>query len=149
MLKKQSLVSLSKDKAKAPLQCIYLKKKNYFLYLDAFCVDGHYKRACVHCDGQVETLTWDKKENLTKKWREIFKKGNHTEKSKEIFTSSRPADEPEIIELGDAVPHQGGVVAQLGAVVVVVARVQSHQGAVLDVTKCNHLWRVILSLGFL
>ena len=55
------------------------------------------------------------------------------------------ADEPEIIELGHTVPHQGGVVAQLGAVVVVVARVQSHQGAVLDVTKCNHLWRVILS----
>ena len=111
---------------------MYLPEKNYFLYLDAFCVDGHYQRACVHCDGQVETLTWERKENLT-------------EKLKEIFTSSRPADEPEIIELGHTVPHQGGVVAQLGAVVVVVARVQGHQGAVLDVTKCNHLWRLILS----
>ena len=80
MLKKQSLVSLSKDKAKAPLQCIYLKKKNYFLYLDAFCVDSHYKRTCVHCDGQVETLTWDRNETLTEKLKEIIKKGNHTEK---------------------------------------------------------------------
>ena len=26
---------------------------------------------------------------------------------------------------------------------------EGHQGAVLDVTKRDHLWRVILSLGFL
>ena len=54
---------------------------------------------------------------------------------------TRPADEPEVVELGDALAHHGRVVAELRAVVVVVARVESDQGAVGDVTEGNHLHR--------
>ena len=56
-----------------------------------------------------------------------------------LLTSSRPPDEPEIVELGNLVLHDGRAVAQLRAVVLVVARTQSHDRPVRHVAQRDHL----------
>jgi hypothetical protein len=55
------------------------------------------------------------------------------------LTSSAPADEPQIVELGDLVLHDGRRVSQLGAVVLVVAGLDGDDGAVADVAESDHL----------
>ena len=58
------------------------------------------------------------------------------------LTSSRPADEPEIVELGHLVLHDGRAVPQLGAVVLVVARSQCDYRPVRHVAQRDHLERL-------
>ena len=56
-----------------------------------------------------------------------------------VLASSRPADESEIVELCHLVLHDGGAVAKLAAVVLVVAGSQGDEGAVHDVAQRDHL----------
>lgn len=55
------------------------------------------------------------------------------------LTSARPADEAQVVELGDLVLHDGRVVAQFAAEVLVVAGAHGDDGAVLDVVERHHL----------
>jgi len=57
------------------------------------------------------------------------------------LTSAAPADEPQIVELGHLVLHQGSAVAQLRAKVLVVARSYGHGRAVRNLAERHHLER--------
>ena len=59
------------------------------------------------------------------------------------LTSARPPDEPEIVELGHLVLHDGRAVPQLGAVVLIVARSQGHYRPVRHVAQRDHLERLM------
>ena len=61
-----------------------------------------------------------------------------------LLTSSRPSDEPEIVELGHLVLHDGRAVAQLRTVVLIVARPQCHDRPVRHVAQRDHLYAVIV-----
>ena len=53
------------------------------------------------------------------------------------LTSSRPSDEPQIVELGHVVLDDGGGVPQLGAPVFIVAGADGDQSAVLDAAEAD------------
>ena len=57
------------------------------------------------------------------------------------LTSPASPDEPQIVELGHLVLHEGGRVPQLGAAILVVARANGDQRAVPDLAESDHLER--------
>lgn len=54
-----------------------------------------------------------------------------------ILTSAAPPHEPEVVEFGDLILHDGSAVPQLGAVVLVVAGADSDDRAVDDVVQSD------------
>ena len=58
-----------------------------------------------------------------------------------ILTPSAPADEPEVVELGHLILHEGRRVPELGAAVLVVTRAHGHHRAVADLAEGHHLER--------
>ncbi|GIY88475.1 hypothetical protein CEXT_639351 [Caerostris extrusa] len=54
------------------------------------------------------------------------------------LTSTAPSDEPEVVEFGHLVLHDGRRISQLRAVVLVVSRLDGHQGAVDDLSQADH-----------
>lgn len=55
------------------------------------------------------------------------------------LTSSTPAHESQIVELGHLVLHHRRTVAQLGAIVLIISRPHRHHRSVHDVAQGHHL----------
>ena len=79
-------------------------------HLHTLGVDGDERRGAADEDAQVETLA-----------------------------PSAPANKPEIVELGHVVLHDGRVVSQLSAEVLVVAGAHRDEGAVGNLLEREHL----------
>ena len=56
----------------------------------------------------------------------------------ESLAPAAPADDPQVVELGHVVLHDGRVVEELAAEVLVVADPQTAHSAVLDITEGDH-----------
>ena len=57
----------------------------------------------------------------------------------EALPPAAASDEPEVVELGHVVLHDGRVVAQLAAEVLIIPRPQGHNCAVRHLAQRNHL----------
>lgn len=49
-----------------------------------------------------------------------------------IFTSSGSSDEPQVVEFGHVILHDGRSIAEFGAPVLIVSGADRHQSAVVD-----------------
>jgi len=57
------------------------------------------------------------------------------------LTSAAPADEPEVVELGDLVLHQRGGVPQFRATILVITSADRHQSPIPDLAEGDHFKR--------
>ena len=119
-------------------------------HFDGFRVGSHLRGSRIDGDGQREALAWfgpterpprkEQKREMSRSLayfcHQICIAVGYKEADKGR-TSSGTADEPEIVELGHVVLHDGRGVAEFGAPVLVVAGADGDQSAVVDSAEAN------------